>query len=370
MITSVIETLTAGEKDMLTPLELGITFGVALLVLGPKDLPKFGSGSVARDPLLDSRLTKWLAKSFPVMWLSPRTACIAIRPSILFSFAAAILILLSGCSPADNLESADKKFIQAETAFQQQRYDASDRLFNEALATRERLLGKNHKLVAFTHVIMASFLMTRNKLSEADKHFSEAVKIEEYLVQNKPGSNSADLITALTNLAMTYQMEKKFKESEVLLKRVAQLQSQNQAQNQSQTQGPKSDENNDAVAANLEYTAHAKGQQHEYKEAEDLLKRSLTITGYDFNKRFVAQRISYLIEVYMKDNKISEAETLCKLAASQTFVAPKPGVFSIVAENNFSIASCLHSYAILLNRTGRSSQAGEMEARSKQFRGY
>lgn len=324
MITSVIETLTTGEKDMLTPLEL--------------------------------------AKSFSVMWSSPRTACIAIKPSAPFSFAVAILIFLSGCSPTDDLESADRKFIQAETAHKQRRYDQSDRLFNEALSTRERLLGKNHKLVAFTHAIMASFSMARNKLSEADKHFSEAVKIEEYLVQNKPGSNSADLITALTNLAMTYQMEKKFKESEVLLKRVAQL--------QSQTQDPKSVKNTDAVAANLEYTAHAKGQQNEYREAEELLKRSLTITGYDFNKRFVAQRISYLIEVYMKDNKMSEAETLCKLAASQTFIAPKPGVFSMVAENNLSIASCLHRYAILLNRTGRSSQAGEMEARSKQFRGY
>jgi len=47
-----------------SPIEVAMVFGVALLLLGPKNFPRHGSGLVIRDPLLPSRSVKKLNSWF------------------------------------------------------------------------------------------------------------------------------------------------------------------------------------------------------------------------------------------------------------------------------------------------------------------
>lgn len=56
---------------MLHPMDSVIMLAVAVVVFGP-NLPPPGSGAVARSPLLDSQVVRWLAKSFNLIDKGPK----------------------------------------------------------------------------------------------------------------------------------------------------------------------------------------------------------------------------------------------------------------------------------------------------------
>lgn len=62
---------TSGKQNMLHPMDSVIMLAVAVVVFGP-NLPPPGSGAVARSPLLDSQVVRWLAKSFNLIDKGPK----------------------------------------------------------------------------------------------------------------------------------------------------------------------------------------------------------------------------------------------------------------------------------------------------------
>lgn len=96
----------------------------------------------------------------------------------------------------------------------QGRYKEAANLLNDALAIREKTLGKDHPAVAATLNNLAVLHAKRNKFKEAEPLCQRALEIREKVL----GKDHPDVAKQLNNLALLCQNQGKYEEVCICIK--------------------------------------------------------------------------------------------------------------------------------------------------------
>jgi len=113
------------------------------------------------------------------------------------------------------------------------------------------------------------------------------------------------------------------------------------------------------VATNLNSLAGLYGARDDYAAAEPLLQRALAIRekALGADDRYTAQSLNNLALLYAAEGRYDEAEPLYQRAVAIFEHAPST-----------ELATALENYAALLDDTGRSEQAAQMQTRANAVR--
>lgn len=183
--------------------------------------------------------------------------------------------------------------------------------------------------------------------AEAARLFALAVQEAE-----KSGTDDQRLATGLTGLGLAFTAQRKFDEAEPVLQRAATV--------KEKLLGAEHPE----VAGNLTNLGGRLRDQGKFAEAEPMLKRALAIRQKILrpDNPDVVRSMLGLANLYADQQKYAEAEPLL-----QRCVAVLDSI-KAYGSGYPNLPDTLRLYAELLRNTGRSTEAGKMEARANALR--
>ncbi len=104
-------------------------------------------------------------------------------------------------------------------ALEQGIYSTARNMAREALAVREKMLGKQNQLTLSTSSILGKILCAAGDYGEAESRFLCIMETTKTLL----GAKHSDTLTAMSNLASTYMLQGRWKEAESLQMQVVEL---------------------------------------------------------------------------------------------------------------------------------------------------
>jgi len=264
------------------------------------------------------------------------------------AFAAGMILMLTqavAVAAADGgelLARAEALTSQVLQLYNQARYAEAVPLAEEALATREKAVGREHSDVAGNLNILALLYSAQGRYAEAEPLYRRTLEIEERTL----GPENVTLAAALNNLAELYRAQGRFTEAESPYRRSLAI--------TEKTHGA----DHPIVATSLNNLAVLYDNQGRLVEAEPLYRRALEIREKALgpNHPDVAVSLNNLAGLYRAQERFGNAEQLYRrcLAIQENALGPDHPAISI----------SLGNLALLYQDQGRYADAEPLYRRS------
>src|SRR6266487_213244 len=188
----------------------------------------------------------------------------------------------------------------AELYREQGRYPEAEPLMQEALTIRERILGREHPETALSLNSLAGFYQAQGKYKEAELLCREALKVTEQVL----GRESPETATMLNNLGFLCGVQGKSKEAEALFKRSLAIRERVLGKEHTDT------------ARTVLNLAMLYTEQGRYPEAEPLVREALEIWKRVLGKEHpdTARALDNLAVLFLKQGRYEKAEPLIQEA--------------------------------------------------------
>jgi tetratricopeptide (TPR) repeat protein len=239
-------------------------------------------------------------------------------------------------------EEAYRLYAVGVKQFEQAQYTQAIESFQRSLAIYEQTLGANHPYVATAVSNLALAYQLQGEYSKAEPLLQRSLAIYE----QTPGTNLLFVATALNNLAALYRQQGQYSKAEPLFQRSLAI--------YEQTLG--ADQPN--VALTLSNLAGLYEKQGQYSKAEPLYQRSLAILeqALGANHPHVATSLNNLGLLYWKQGQSSKAEPLYQRSLAIWEQA--------LGRNHPDVAKSLHNLAGLYREQGQYQKAEPLYQRS------
>ena len=226
----------------------------------------------------------------------------------------------------------------------------AQRLFQQALAIKEKVQGAKHPDVSVCLSRLAQVYQKQGKYAKAESLFRRALAIVEDAVGGGRLPENPSLVWRLNNLAQLYLSQGNYKKAEPLFRRALETVERGN--------GPE----HPFVAGVLNDQAKLYRDQGHYAEAKFRYQRALAIYEKLLGSEdpHVADTLNELGVCYFRQGKYPDAEPLFKraLAIQEKILGPEDA----------AVATTLENYGALLRKTNRSAEAARMQARAKSIR--
>jgi len=217
----------------------------------------------------------------------------------------------------------------------QGKYKEAEPLSQRALAITEKARGPEHPHVAIRLNNLAALYNEEGKYAEAEPIYQRALAIREKTL----GPDHPDVATSLSNLGGLYRNQGKYAQAEPLCQRALAI--------DEKALGPK----HPGVATALNNLASLYDDQGKWVQAEPLFKRSLAILDRAMgpDHPYVATSLNNLAELYRAQGRYAEADPFYQRA-----LAIREGV---LGPDHPDVATSLNNLAVLYRDQGRYAQA-------------
>ena len=189
------------------------------------------------------------------------------------------------------------------------RYEDAERLFRRSLRIKEKTLGSEHYLAAFSLVGLSQIDFARAQYAAAEEHLTRAIAIWE----TAGGPEHDEIVIGLQNLAVIYRIQGKYAEAEELLQRAINI--------RESSLEPESEPFAELfISLGSVYVA-----QRKYAEAETLFRRALVIQeALGPDQPTFSSALFNMARLYSEQRKYAAAETQYKraLAIREKLVGP------------------------------------------------
>lgn len=214
-------------------------------------------------------------------------------------FKTALPLFLKGLLGKNDAQYAACMNMLGNTYLSQARYVEADKYLRDALATRETLFGPQHPDVAESHTNLGNLNLALGKYADAEDDFKQGVEIMEAV-----GEKPAVLADCLNNLAMLYNAESRFTESEALQRRGLEIR-----RKVLQPLHPR-------IADSLQNLANVQESLGRFTDAELLLRECLPIREKTQGREHpaLADSLNNLGNVLKREGRYSDAELLYQRA--------------------------------------------------------
>jgi len=224
----------------------------------------------------------------------------------------------------------------------QGRYAEAEPLFKRSLAIWEKALGPNHPNVGASLSHLALLYNNQGRYAEAEPLYKRSLAIREKAL----GREHGDVGRSLNDLAALYRAQGRYTEAEPLFRRGLAI--------QEKAQGP----NHPDVGTSLSSLAILYHTQGRYAEAEPLFKRVLSIRekAHGPEHPSLGPSLGNLAMLYKTQGRYAEAEPLYKrsLAIKEKALGP----------NHPDVALSLNNLAVLYDSQGHYAEAEPLYKRS------
>ncbi|WP_322746046.1 DUF2225 domain-containing protein [Nostoc sp. LEGE 06077] len=236
------------------------------------------------------------------------------------------------------LEQAQELNQQVGKLYQAGKYATATPLAERVLAIREKVLGKEHPLVANSLNNLAELYRLQGKYSQAEPLYFRALAISEKV----RGREDPNVAIALNNLALLYQEQGKYQQAEPLYLRSLAI--------YQKAQGQESPD----VANSLNNLAELYLLQGKYQAAEPLYLRSLAIYEKVLGKehRYVAESLNNLALLYKEQGNYQQAEVLY-LRSLEIYA-------NVLGKEHPDVAQSLNNLAELYREQSKYQQAEQL----------
>ena len=249
---------------------------------------------------------------------------------------------------SDNLETVQSIYNLARLYFEQGRYDEAEQLYLQTLMIRERILGNEHPDLAQSLNSLALLYWMQDRYEEAEPLFQRAISLREQRV----GPEHPDTAHCLNNLALLYTSQEKYEEAERLHLRVLAIRKRVLPSDHLDTA---------QSLQNLASLYRSRGDQSQYPEAEVLLQQSQAIRERILGSEHpqTAKSLHNLALLYEAQGRYAEAEQLYlkALVIREKVLGPK----------NAKTVTTIADYIALLRRMQREKEATVLEERVKAY---
>ena len=235
----------------------------------------------------------------------------------------------------EELAEAERLNKQVIQLYGEGKYGKAIPLAEEALAIRQRILGKEHPDVATSLNNLAELYRVQGKYGEAEIYFLQSLDVFKSIL----GDNHPDVATSLNNLAELYHSQGKYGEAETHFLQALKM-----------FKSILGEEHPD-VAKSLNSLAELYHSQGRYEEAETYLLQAFEISKRLLGEEHpsIATSLNNLAVLYHSQGKYEEAET-CLL---QAFEISK----RLLGEEHPNVARNFNNLAALYHSQGRYEEA-------------
>jgi tetratricopeptide (TPR) repeat protein len=229
--------------------------------------------------------------------------------------------------------------------YHQGRYEEAKPLYQRILAAREKALGLQHPDVGISLNNLAELYREQGRYREAEPLYQRALVILEKAL----GTDHPRVATALNNLSLLNWCLAQYQEAETLCQRALAIREKIFGFDHPD------------VATSLTTLAVLCRDQRRYMEAEHLFLRALTLREkiYGPENLNVANSLKNLALLYSMEQRYQDAELHFQrgLAILEKTLGPDHPEVAIILEN----------YVSLLHKTGRETEAKDLEARAEKI---
>ncbi|BBD62071.1 peptidase-like protein [Nostoc sp. HK-01] len=240
------------------------------------------------------------------------------------------------------LKEAEELNQQVIKLYKEGKYSTAIPLAKQALDIREKVLGKEHPLVATSLNNLAELYRIQGEYQQAEPLYQRSLAIREKIL----GKEHPDVATSLNNLAVLYDSQGKYQQAEPLYQRSLAI--------WEKVLGKE----HPLVATNLNNLAELYRRQGKYQQAEPLYQRSLAIREKVLGKKHpdVANSLNNLAVLYNAQGKYQQAEPLLLRALAIRE--------QVLGKEHPDVAVSLGNLAELYKAQGKYQQAEPLYLRS------